>query len=358
MILTSATPAFSAPARGAALALLAAVSFSTVGVLSTLAFHDGANVITLLASRHVLCAALLWAVVLACRVGLPAQRDALLVLGLGFGLFAVQSGVFFSSLQRIPPSVADMLMFVYPALVTAGAVLLRRERADRRRVASMVVALLGVSIVVAAGASAGLDAIGAGLALAAALGYATYLLLTEGVVRRNHPIALTALLSTGAATAYLTAGLAGIGGGLDLHVQPRAWLLVPLIAVCGTVLPFLAFAAATRSVGASTASIMATAQVPVTIVLAAVVLGQTPTAVQYVGGALVLLGVAILQARPLPARVRRFLRPSRAVPALRRGVERALPERRPERGRPVRRAAGRLRRPLTATARRATATRR
>jgi drug/metabolite transporter (DMT)-like permease len=345
-------PASSGPARGAALALVAAISFATVGVFSTLAFEAGANVVTLLASRHVMCATLLWAIALAWRVQRPSRRDAAIVLLLGFGLFALQSGLFFSSLQRIPPSVADMLMFVYPALVTGGALLLRRERADGKRIAAMVLALAGVSVVIVAGATSGLDPVGAALALCGAIGFATYLILTEGIVRRNHPIVLTALLSTGAATAYTTAGLGGIGGGIHLDLAPRAWLLMPVIAVCGTVLPFLAFAAATRSVGASTTSIIATAQVPVTIVLSALVLHQAPTPVQLLGGVLVLAGVGVLQARPVPVRFRRFLVPTRAVPALRGRIERALPERRPDRGRPVRRGASRFRQPLTTGVRR------
>ena len=122
--------------RGASLALASAAAFATTGILSQFAFGAGANIVSLLSGRYLLCAALLWSTVALLRLGVPARRDALLVLGLGAGLISIQSCLFFHSLQRIPPGLADMLMFVYPALVTAGAILLRREQLSRRRVAS------------------------------------------------------------------------------------------------------------------------------------------------------------------------------------------------------------------------------
>ena len=134
-----------------------------------------------------------------------------------------------------------MLMFVYPALVTVGAIALRRERADRRRVAALGTAVVGIGVVLVASASAGVDPVGAVFALGAALGYACYLLITEGVVRRTHPIVLTALLTSGAGSAFSAAGLAGVGGGLDLHLSPVVWLLIVVIAVVGTVVPYLGF---------------------------------------------------------------------------------------------------------------------
>ena len=184
-----AAPAPSAAGRGASLALASAAAFATTGILSQFAFDAGANIVSLLSSRYLLCAAILWAAVVLLRLGVPARRDALLVLALGAGLISIQSCLFFHSLQRIPPGLADMLMFVYPALVTAGAILLRREQLSRRRVAALALALAGVAVVLLAGGSASIDLLGVLFALSAAVGYATYLLLTEGVVQRSHPVA-------------------------------------------------------------------------------------------------------------------------------------------------------------------------
>lgn len=346
-----ALPQAPSGARGALLALVAAVLFACVGVLSTLAFDAGANVVSLLSVRYLICAVLLWAVARVLRLRMPPLRDAVLVFGLGMVLFAAQSTLYFSALTRVHPGVADMLMFVYPALVTVGAIALRRERADRRRVAALVTAVAGIGVVLVASASAGVDPLGAAFALAAALGYACYLLVTESVVRRTHPIVLTALLTSGAGSAFTAAGLTGVGGGLDLRLSPVVWLLIVVIAIAGTVLPYLGFTLATRAVGPSTASIVATAQVPCSTALSAVVLGVAPTGAQLVGGGLVICAVGILQAQVVPVRWRRrLLAPTRAATAIRGRVERALPERRPDRGLPVRRGAARVRRTARATA--------
>src|SRR5829696_7187699 len=78
-----ALPQAPSGARGALLALLAAVLFACVGILSTLAFDAGANVVSLLSVRYLICAGLLWAVARLLRLPMPPLRDAALVFGLG-----------------------------------------------------------------------------------------------------------------------------------------------------------------------------------------------------------------------------------------------------------------------------------
>ena len=155
-------------------------------------------------------------------------------------------------------------------------------------------------------------------------------------MRRTHPIVLTALLTSGAGSAFTAAGLAGVGGGLDLHLSPVVWLLIVVIAIVGTVVPYLGFTLATRAVGPSTASIVATAQVPCSTALSALVLGVSPTGAQLVGGALVITAVGILQSQVVPVRWRRRLhgpdsRGDRAARPARAREARAPPRPRPAR---------------------------
>jgi hypothetical protein len=98
---------------------------------------------------------------------------------------------------------------------------------------------------------------------------------------------------------------------------------------------------------------MATAQVPCSTILAAVVLHVAPTSAQLLGGVLVIAAVGILQARPMPQRWRRrLLAPAAAVPGMRGRVERSAPERRPDRGLPLRRPPRHLSKPLAIASRR------
>ena len=90
-------------------------------------------------------------------------------------------------------------MCSYPALVVAGAVLLRRS-ASRRRALALVVALVGVALVLAGGVGGAIDPLGIGLALGAAIAYAAYVLVSDRLLGTTEPPVLATMLCAGAAT--------------------------------------------------------------------------------------------------------------------------------------------------------------
>ena len=65
-----------------------------------------------------------------------------------------------------------------------------------------------------------------------------------------------------------------------------------------TVTPILLFFSGLRRVGASMAAILSTLEPPTTVLLAFAAFGESPTAVQLTGGALVLGAVVLVQQRP------------------------------------------------------------
>ncbi|HSO01548.1 MAG TPA: EamA family transporter, partial [Gaiellaceae bacterium] len=117
---------------GVLLALVAGAAFALQPVLVRLAFDGGATVASVGTVRFALAAAVL--ALLARRALAQAPLRALLPpFVLGLTIYGLETGLFFASLERIDVSLASLLMCSYPALVVAGAVLLRRERASRRR---------------------------------------------------------------------------------------------------------------------------------------------------------------------------------------------------------------------------------
>ena len=129
-------------------------------------------------------------------------------------------------------------MCSYPVLVVAGAVLLRRERASRRRGLALVVALAGVALVLAGGIGGALDPAGTGLALAAAIAYAAYVLVSDRLLGTTEPLVLATMLCAGAAIAFALGGTAT--GSLE-STRPSTLLVVGAIALVATVLPIAAF---------------------------------------------------------------------------------------------------------------------
>ena len=162
-------------------------------------------------------------------------------------------------------------------MVTVAAIVLGRERANRRTAASLGLASGGLFLVLAGAGAGALDPLGTLLGISAAVIYSTYILVSGGVAERLGPLVLSALVCTGAATT-LTLGTAA-GGSLrlgDVSAAGFGWLAG--IAVVSTVGAVSLFFAGLRRVGPSTASILSTAEPLTTVLLAASVVRRVARA--------------------------------------------------------------------------------
>jgi drug/metabolite transporter (DMT)-like permease len=178
--------------------LASAAAFGAMGIFGKLAYDEGATVGTLLATRFVLAAALLWLFVGARQLRSVSRRDAGIALALGAIGYAAPAGGYFAALERLDASLLALLVYVFPVIVAVSAVALRRERASRRTAVALAFSVGGLLLVLA-GAAGGLDPVGTLLGLATAVVYSAYVLGSEGISTRVAPLALSTLVCTGAA---------------------------------------------------------------------------------------------------------------------------------------------------------------
>ena len=287
------------PSPGALLCLASAVAFGGMAIFGKLAYDEGATVGTLLSVRFLLAAALFWALVAAsgggARLRTLTRRDLAIALALGGIGYSAQAGAFFSALERLDASLLSLLLYTFPAMVTVAAIVLGRERGNRRTAVALVVASAGLVLVLAGAGTGALDPLGTLLGLTAAVVYSTYILSSQGITERIGPLLLSALVCTGAATTLTL--VAGIGGSLrlgDVSATGYGWLAG--IAVVSTVGAVGLFFAGLQRVGPSSASILSTAEPLTTVLLAFLVFGESLSPVQLSGGALVLGAVLLLSA--------------------------------------------------------------
>jgi drug/metabolite transporter (DMT)-like permease len=285
---------------GTVACLASAAAFGAMGIFGKLAYDEGANVGTLLATRFVLAAALLWLVVFcagrARDLRTLSRRDVGIALALGAVGYGAQAGGYFAALQRLDASLLSLLVYTFPVIVAVTAIALGRERASCRTAIALALASIGLVLVLAGAAAGALDALGTALGLGAAVVYSAYILSSEGVAARVGPLALTALVCTGAA---LTLTLAGIAGG-DLHprsVSAAGFAWLGGLAVLSTVGAIALFFAGLRRVGPTAASILSTLEPVVTVVLAFAAFGESLGRAQLAGGALVLAAVLAVRAQ-------------------------------------------------------------
>jgi drug/metabolite transporter (DMT)-like permease len=282
---------------GTLLCVGSAAAFGAMAVLGKLAYDEGATVGTLLAVRFVLAAVLFWGLVLAGgeagELRRLAPRDIAIALALGACGYAAQAGCFFAALERIDASLLSLLLYTFPAMVAVAAIALGRERADARRLGALGLASAGLVLVLASAKPGALDAVGAALALSAAVIYTTYILVSQGVAGRIRPTLLSALVCSGAAVT-LTTGSTLLGDLRPGEVTLAGWGWLAGIAVVSTVAAVSLFFAGLKRVGPTTASVLSTVEPVVTVVLAFLVFGELLGTLQLLGGMLVIAAVLVL----------------------------------------------------------------
>jgi drug/metabolite transporter (DMT)-like permease len=231
--------------------------------------------------------------------GLPrlSRQQAVGTLGLGVtGVFAYNVA-FFDALSELPASRTALFVALNPVFTLIGAALFLRERLSLIRVAGIVLALAGVTIVISRGDLATLlnGGIGAGerSMMIAVLAWATYTLIGRSIMRSLSVIAATAYASLWG-TALLVLDLA-------IHWQPipaTALAPVPLLALVyvglvGTVVAFVWFGEGVKAIGAARAAVF-TNLVPVFgVAQAALILGEPVIPSMIFGGAIAICGVMI-----------------------------------------------------------------
>ena len=283
---------------GFAACLCSAVGFGALPVLGKEAYEAGLGPLSLLWGRFAIAAVAFWFLVIF--VVRPVRPPAALVVtGLLMGSlgYAVEAGLFFVALERVDASLVELLLYAYPAIVTAAALGAGREAPGPRLLGALALATLGVIFVFAGSLASGVDPVGLALGLGAAAVYAGYILVGERVVAGAHPVLLAALVATGATASFTLAGLVH-RGSLPTPTTGDGWAAVAVIATVATVIPMAALFAGIQRVGAPTASIVSTFEPVVTVVLAGLMLGETLSLVEATGAACVLAAVRLLARRP------------------------------------------------------------
>lgn len=278
---------------GVVMALVAAACFGTLAIFGKIAEDIGLGTTTLLTYRFVLGALFIWlGLVVWGRARLlgTRQRRVALALGLLYGLF---TGLYFWGLLYIPAGLTALVFYTYPVYVYVLAVWLLDESLSRYKLGALAVALSGVMLIVGGDTDA-VDIVGVTLVMLAALGLAGYIVGSRAALATIDSDVLAGTALIGTAGAFLAFGLGS--GRLAVPNGPDQWLVILGIASLGTAFPIFLYITALNRIQASHASVLGTAEPLVAVVLGIVILDERLSWLLFVGGALILVGVVIIQA--------------------------------------------------------------
>ncbi|ACZ84932.1 DMT family transporter [Streptosporangium roseum] len=274
--------------RGVVATLVSAAAFGLMPVFAFYAYGTGMSVTTLLLLRFAIAAAVFlgW-LGLRGRLGRLTGRQWATLALLGGGMYAAQSLLYFTAVQRIAPALAVLLLYLYPGLVSVLSAVVERTRMSWSVVGPILVSLAGLTLVVGR-LDAGLDLPGVLAAVGAAVAYAFYIVLGSRVSASLSPAVTTAYLTMFATGSFALLGLAL--GGLDLGFAPAGWGWAAAVAIVSTVLAIALFFVGATTLGPVRASILSMLEPVVAVLAAWLLLGGTLSWPQLAGGAVVLAG--------------------------------------------------------------------
>lgn len=285
---------------GFAVALVSAVSFSTLGLFAKMLYALGFSVASALAWRFVIASLFLWAVVyvrMRFRKAPPAIEDGsaartrfFRVFLLGLIGFAPQAGLFFLTVKILDPGITSLLLYLYPSFVFLISFLLKHQKPGRVQSFALLLSLGGCVLTFWQAGSYPL--VGLVLGVVVAVAYAVYLVAGESILQNVDSLWATAVIMTAAALVYLCISI-GSGTFFVPGSLKQIFLLI-CIALLATDLPIVTLFVAMQRIGARDTSIISTVEPVCTNILSAILFGEVMTGRRILGGSLILAGVVIL----------------------------------------------------------------
>ncbi len=280
-------------ALGIGLVLLSAAVMATAPTLARLAFEAGSNTLTVVTLRTLIGAVLMAGMLAAFARPVLPPRAAWPVALLGSLYYAAMSVSFIGAAGLIPAGLTLLIFFIHPIILALHAHWRGTDRLTPRRAALALMALAGLGLVVGDVAGS-ISAAGVALALFSALMVCGVILFSARLRQHTGSVqtSLAFMLFAGPGFALATT----LGGGWALPSGALGWTAVVAAGFC-IAIGLAAFFAAYRHIGVLRATMVSNIEPLLGVFFAMAVLGETLDAVQWLGAAMVIGALVLLEWR-------------------------------------------------------------
>lgn len=275
---------------------LSAVCYGFMAIFVKFAYAGQVNLTTTLSGRFVLAALFMWLLVFIRRQPVSiSSRDILSLLLISLLGYGVSSTLFFASLRVIPASLASLVLFTHPVMVSVAEAVIYRYPLTPRKVSALILSMAGLMMVLG-NIKGEINQEGVIMALGAAVFYTAYLLYGQRAVKKHPPDVVTAFLLTFAAIGFTSYGVAA--GGIYLGFPPTSWIWIVAMAFVSTFSAVLFLFAGLKRLEAGKASVISTLEVVFTVLFSSILLGDSMNLLQIAGGLMIVSGIIFLRVQP------------------------------------------------------------
>jgi drug/metabolite transporter (DMT)-like permease len=229
----------------------------------------------------------------------PNQADQLLtwksrLLLMASGAPTVITGLaYYQSLRYIPASLAIILLFQFTWISVLMQAVAKRRRPDKVTLLTLLV-LFGGTLLAAGFLEQGLGEYsvwGIALGLLAAVSYSLFILFSGKAVPAVHPAYRSAWMVTGGLILlFILFPPSFLFNGMILG---QLFVFGLLLGFFGAFIPPVLFAIGVPHIGGGMAGILGASELPVAVLLSAIVLREHVSGLQWIGVIIVLIGVAL-----------------------------------------------------------------
>lgn len=218
------------------------------------------------------------------------RRSFLMVASIGAATYCLSSMGYFAGAEKMGSGIAMVLFYVFPAMIAVYSAIFKGQRISKFGWAAIIIMLMGMGLL-GGTANTGIDLEGMLLVLAAAAGYATFILVSHDAAVPN--ATSTFIICIGGALGMLFATKAETA---HLHWEVFQYSATYILAIVGTLLPMVLLLKAMETIKPFTAAMLSTFE-PITTVIVGVILRNEAISTLQWAGIVAILSAAVMVQR-------------------------------------------------------------
>lgn len=276
---------------GSGLILVSALGFTLSLLIANMAYKDGIDVNTTNAVRYCLTISLLFLFhkIRGRRLKLPL-RERLLGLVLGISVFMVGIG-YLGATRYIPVSLAVLIFYTAPFFIAIISRFTENESITPTRLIAIMLAFTGLGLALEIRSIAALNWRGVAFAFIAALGYTSLVIISRISMRTADPQAVSFHCLAAGTVLFVAFGLfTGPPAGIFNHY---AWLKLSVSSL-GLAVGYVTLFVGLEILGPVKTTMLMNTEPILTIIGAALLLGEWLSATQLMGAGLVMVGIILV----------------------------------------------------------------
>jgi drug/metabolite transporter (DMT)-like permease len=220
------------------------------------------------------------------------KRDLPLLIIYSFLSVILYNIFYFSTIERLPISVASILLYLSPFFVIILSALLLKEKISLRKIIASIIAFLGIVLVIRPSQIKDLDILGVTLGFMSAITFSLYSVLGKKLNNRYQSLTV---VSNSFGLGFLGLLIYSIvTKKISLQYSTTAWIYVIILGIGPTLTAFILYNSGLKKIKASEASIISTLEPIVAVLLGTVILKENLLLLQIIGILLVLAGIVVI----------------------------------------------------------------